>query len=119
MDLRIFNLRIVLLEQLDHPWTVTEMANAAGLSISYFPTVFKGAIKMSPSAFLKDIRLEKAVHLLETSYEQIKRIGIQVGMPNESHFTRDFRIKYGVTPTEYRREYNENLQASYSNECEP
>lgn len=115
MNGKIFDLRNDLLEHLDHDWTVKEMAQKADMSLSHFPTVFKKFIQYSPAAYLKEKRLEKAIHLLETTYEQIKQIAVQVGMQNESHFTRDFRIRYGLTPTEYRRQFQENRQAIIKN----
>ena len=111
MNGRIFDLRNYLLEHLDHDWTVKEMAEQADLSLSHFPTLFKAELTMSPGAYLKEKRLEKAKHLLETTHDHVRQIGIQVGMPNESHFTRDFKIRYGLTPTEYRRQFNDKLQA--------
>lgn len=111
MDGRIFDLQNNLLEHLDHDWSVKEMAEKAGLSISYFPTVFKSEIGVSPGAYLKEVRLQEAKHLLETAHDHVSQIGRQVGMPNESHFTRDFKKRYGLTPTEYRRQYNDKLQA--------
>ena len=120
MDERIFKLRDNLLTHLDRNWTVKEMAEKAGLSISRFPTVFKAEIKMSPSAFLKEERLKKAKNLLEDPFIQIQQIGIKVGMKNESHFTRDFRIRYHLTPTECRRQHQEKQQADLLNqEAEP
>lgn len=119
MDGRIYDLRNDLLAHLDHDWTVQEMAERAGLSVSHFPTVFKGVIGMSPGAYLKEARLEKARHLLETTHEQIKQIAIQVGMANESHFTRDFKIRYGLTPTAYRRQFQDNQQAERLNGQKP
>ena len=112
MDGRIFDLQDYLLEHLDDDWNVTQMAKMAGLSVSHFPFRFKTETKMSPGAYLKEKRLEKAKHLLETTHEHVKQIGIKVGMPNESHFTRDFKAKIGLTPTEYRRQFNDKRQAA-------
>lgn len=113
MDGRIFDLRNDLLTNLKHDWTVKEMAKKAELSISHFPALFKAEIGMSLGAYLKEIRLEEARHLLETTHDHVSQIGIDVGMPNGSHFTRDFKKRYGLTPTEYRRQFNEKLQAEH------
>lgn len=58
-------------------------------------------------AYLNELRLEKARELLEDErcFLQIKEIGHQVGLVNDSHFTRDFKKKYGLTPTEYRKQH--------------
>lgn len=110
MDARIFQLRGLLLERLDHHWTVDEMAALVDLAPSHFHKLFKTHLGISPLAYLNDLRLEKARELLETTFTQMKQIGLKVGMPNDSHFTRDFKKKYGVTPTEYRKKYWEKIQ---------
>ncbi|MBK6725273.1 MAG: helix-turn-helix transcriptional regulator [Acidobacteria bacterium] len=115
MDGRIFDLRDDLLKDLKHDWTVDEMAERAGLSVSHFPTVFKTHTHFSPGAYLKKIRLDSAKHLLETTHDHVDQIATKVGMPDESHFARDFKIAYNVTPTEYRRQFNDDLQANREN----
>jgi transcriptional regulator GlxA family with amidase domain len=61
-------------------------------------------------AFLLDVRLKKACYLIETTFTQIKQIGIQTGLVNKSHLTRDFKSKYGMTPVEYRKRHWETVQ---------
>lgn len=58
---------------------------------------------MSPVQYLKDLRLEQAREMLVNSFLQIREIGFKVGMSDQSHFIHDFKEKFGVTPTEYRR----------------
>jgi|CXWL01.1.fsa_nt_gi transcriptional regulator GlxA family with amidase domain len=111
MDGRIFDLQKDLHADLNHDWTVENMAKKTGLSLSHFPSVFKSNIGHSPAVYLKKIRLERAKHLLETTHEHVRQIASVVGMPNESHFTRDYKIRFGLTPTEDRRIFNEKLQA--------
>jgi transcriptional regulator GlxA family with amidase domain len=58
---------------------------------------------VTPAQFLKDIRLRKAERMLRTTFLSIKQILKQVGIASNAHFVRDFRRKYGTTPTAYRR----------------
>jgi hypothetical protein len=46
--------------------------------------------------------MERAGDLLETSFLSVKEIAHAVGLNDESHFVRDFKTIYGVTPTRYR-----------------
>jgi len=110
MDARIFHLRKQMLEKLQHNWTIEEMSQVVELSVPHFQKLFKAETGIAPIAFLRDLRLEKARKLLETKFYRLKQIGFEVGMPNDSHFTRDFKKKYGVTPTEYRKQYWEKTQ---------
>ena len=111
MDIRIFQLCEQMSENLAHNWTLEEMAEAIGMSKPHLQKLFKTETGTSPFAFLHEKRLEKARELLEGDWEHISLIGFLVGMPHDSHFTRDFKKKYGLTPTAYRREYHEKKQA--------
>lgn len=50
--------------------------------------------------------MERAKHLLETSFLSVKEIGHLVGLNDESHFVRDFKKAYGVPPKRYRMRFN-------------
>lgn len=111
MDARIFQLREKMSANLSQNWTLEKMAEAIGVSKSHLQKIFKTETGKTLYAFLHDERLEKARELLEGDWEQIGQIGLKIGMPHESHFTRDFKKKYGLTPTAYRKQYHENIQA--------
>jgi AraC family L-rhamnose operon transcriptional activator RhaR len=110
MDGRIFHLRNRILNDLKHQWTIEEMADFAELSAPHLQKLFKVQMGMPPIAYLRELRLEKARELLETTFCRVKQIGLEIGMPNDSHFTRDFKKKYGSTPSEYRKRHSEKTQ---------
>ena len=110
MDGRIFQLQEQLIKKLGHRWTVEEMAEIVELSKPHFQRLFKNKVGVSPIAWLRERRLEKACELLESEFLNIQQIGITIGMSDDSHFTRDFKRKYGVTPSEYRKQYWEQVQ---------
>ncbi len=62
------------------------MARLVNLSESHLQQLFKHIVGMSPIQYLQDLRLEKARELLEDSFLQIREIGFQVGMSDQSHF---------------------------------
>jgi AraC-like DNA-binding protein len=55
-----------------------------------------------PAKFLKSLRMQQAATLLTTTFLSVKEIVRQVGLTDESHFVRDFKRIYGMTPSEYR-----------------
>lgn len=114
MDGRIFHLLKLLSEKPEGDWTVAEMAKTYDLSPPHFQKLFKSNTGATPSAFLRELRLEKARLLLEDTFFQIKQIGLKTGLTDESHLTREFKNKYGVTPTEFRRQHWDNVQAEDS-----
>lgn len=57
---------------------------------------------MAPLQYLKALRMEKAKHLLETTFLSVKQVMKVVGIRDESHFVRDFQRIYGLSPLAYR-----------------
>jgi transcriptional regulator GlxA family with amidase domain len=84
-------------------WDTPGLAALVNLSPSRFRHLFKQETGTSPAQYLKDIRLSRAEKMLRTTFLTIKQILKQVGITSNTHFVRDFRRKYGMTPTTYRR----------------
>lgn len=105
MDARIFHIQKHLSENLARDWTVLKMAAAVHVSPLHFHKLFKKNIGTTPKSYLHKLRLARAYDLLSDpkNYNQIKQIGFSVGLRDTSHFVRDFRAEYGLTPLEFRR----------------
>jgi AraC family transcriptional regulator of arabinose operon len=84
-------------------WDIPTLAVLVNLSPSRFRHLFKQETGTTPAQYLKDMRLVKAEKMLRTTFLSIKQILKQVGIASNAHFVRDFRRKYGTTPTAYRR----------------
>jgi len=84
-------------------WDIPALAVLVNLSPSRFRHLFKQETGMGPAQYLKEIRLVRAEKMLRTTFLSIKQILKQVGIASNAHFVRDFRRKYGTTPTAYRR----------------
>jgi len=111
MDRRIFALRKKMLSNLRHQPTLEEMAKATNVTASHLQKLFKAETGLSPIQFLRNLQLEKARELLENTFERVKEIRFEVGIKDQSHFVKDFKQKYGVSPSKYRRRYQEKLEA--------
>jgi AraC-like DNA-binding protein len=79
-----------------------EIARAVNLSPSRLRYLFKVETGMPPAHYLKHLRLQKAKELAETTFLNIKQIMDKLGIRDESHFVRDFKRVYGLTPSQYR-----------------
>ena len=106
MDKRILLLREKYLSKLQKPPAITQTAKEMNLSPSRLRQLFKIELGTSPTEYLKDLRLEKASELLTTTHLRVKDISWQVGIRDQSNFVRDFKKKYGTTPTEHRRKHH-------------
>ena len=84
-------------------WDSTTLATLVNLSPSRFRHLFKQETGTTPAQYLKEYRLRKAEKMLRTTFFSVKQVLKQVGLGSNAHFVRDFRKKYGMTPTAYRR----------------
>lgn len=87
-------------QPLDLAWLA---ANVAFVSPSHLGRLFRQELRVSPLRHLKQVRLERAAQLLRSSAVSVADLALRVGYRNVSHFVRDFRSMFGVTPLGYRR----------------
>ena len=82
--------------------TVEAIAEVCKLDRSYFSKRFKESIGCPPQEFLIRMRLGKAAELMKTTSIPISYIAASVGYPNQLHFSRLFKQRYGVSPRKWR-----------------
>ena len=82
--------------------TITAIAHHFGLHPQQLSRDFMRLVGTSPSAYLMDIRLDRAKQLLNGGEIPVYRVGELVGIANATYFIRVFRKYTGVTPNEYR-----------------
>jgi len=82
--------------------TVEEVADVCKLNRSYFSKIFKENMGCPPQEFLIRLRLSRAAELMKSTGSSIGAIAAQCGYPNQLHFSRAFRKRYGVSPREWR-----------------
>ena len=83
-------------------FSLGKMAESVNLSAPYFCFLFKSITGVTPARYLKDLRLQQAATLLTTTFLSVKEIVRRVGLADDSHFVRDFKRRYRLTPSEYR-----------------
>ncbi|MGH9764065.1 MAG: helix-turn-helix domain-containing protein [Blastocatellia bacterium] len=79
------------------------LAVSVGLSTSRLAHLFKRDVGTALGTYLRAARLERARLLLQTSLLRVDEIREAVGGGDKSHFARNFRRAYGLSPDEYRR----------------
>jgi PAS domain S-box-containing protein len=91
-------------ESLPGKVSVKEMAREVGLSESHFSRTFKHVTGETPHQFALRVRLERASAALARSpVAGIAGVAAEYGFFDQSHFTREFQKKFGVTPGEVVR----------------
>jgi transcriptional regulator GlxA family with amidase domain len=106
VDQRVIKVLELMRADLRGQLSLAGLAHSVNLSVWRLSHIFRSEVGMPPIQYLKVLRIEKAKHLLETSFLSVKEITHQVGLKDESHFVRDFKKTYGVSPTPYRVQFN-------------
>lgn len=78
--------------------------NVSFVSTSHLNRLFREKLGVSPNAFIRRTRMEKAAELLASTPDKVGVIARRVGYRNVSHFGRDFLGFHGITPLKFRRE---------------
>lgn len=82
--------------------TVEEIADVCKLNRSYFSKIFKDFVGCAPQEFLIRLRLSKAANMMKLTNYSIGEIAANCGYPNQLHFSRAFKKRYGISPREWR-----------------
>lgn len=96
-------------ENLSLKLTPGKIARAVNLSPAHLRYLFKAETGMSVMQYQKKLRMEEARRLLESTFLSGKEIMIRIGITDESHFVRDFKQSYGMTPAQYRARHRNEV----------
>jgi AraC family transcriptional regulator len=88
---------------LDGSMSLGSIARECGLSPSHFARAFAVSVGRPPHQWLLDQRVDMARQLLSDSTLPIAEIAIQCGFADQSHFTRVFSARTGLSPGRWRR----------------
>src|SRR6478752_1972882 len=86
--------------------TMVEMAALSGLSSTHFNRRFQELLRMTPTAYLRSMRIQAARQLLGNTNRTLAQIAQETGFTDQSHFTRCFRETTGMTPGGYRTRFS-------------
>ncbi|MGB3467260.1 MAG: helix-turn-helix domain-containing protein, partial [Cyclobacteriaceae bacterium] len=86
----------------DTKFNVSRLADTANLSERQLHRNLKRLTGLTPSQFIREIRLQKAMNYLEKNrYKTVSELAYAVGFENPGYFTKVFTQRFGRKPTEY------------------
>lgn len=94
-------------DRFDEDLSINEIAPQFDCTPHHLIRFFKKSVGLSPHAFLVQLRLEKAKHLIGKGHS-LADTAFATGFTDQSHLTRHFKVKFGVTPGQYRRQIRSN-----------
>ena len=85
--------------------TVSELASFCHCSESYLSRIFKRRTGVNINVYVNKVRVEQAKNDLLLSHDSIADIASRVGFSDPNYFSRVFTQIIGVSPTEFRRRF--------------
>ncbi len=106
LNLRYENFLNKLFETFEKKWNEEEfniesLVKQFGISRAQLYRKVTDLTGYSPNNFIREIRLKKALKLIETQKGNISEIAFESGFNNPSYFSKCFFKKFGILPSEY------------------
>lgn len=99
---RLNRVLIHIQECLDEPLTITRLAEVACLSPFHFHRIFAAHVGETVAEHVRRLRLERAATKLAFTGERVTDTALGAGYETPAAFTRAFRERFGVSPSEFR-----------------
>lgn len=81
---------------------IDDLVKEMAVSRTIFFKKLKALTGLGPNEFVKEMRIKRAAQLLGNRDYNITQISYAVGINGSRYFSKCFKAKYGVTPSEYR-----------------
>ncbi|MBT8385967.1 MAG: response regulator, partial [Ignavibacteria bacterium] len=88
----------------DENFNVDVFANEIALSRVQLHRKLVALIGHPPGDFIRIVRLTKSAKLIKCNFGNISEIALEVGFTNPANFAKAFRVNFGVSPSEYKRD---------------
>ncbi len=99
------SLEEIMQNNFSYKLTLEQYARLSCKSVPTFKRDFKRLFKDSPARWVMKKRLKLAAELLANTELPIGEITYEAGFENQTHFSRTFKEKYGLSPSRYRMDH--------------
>ena len=83
--------------------TVENLASSLGISTRTLNYIYNNYIRLSPKKYIILQKIEKAKYLLRTTNKTVEDIALSLGFSSSFHFTKCFKEKTKICPSDYRK----------------
>ena len=81
---------------------VDDVVKEMAVSRSVFFKKLKSLTGLAPVEFIKEMRVKRAANLIESGEFNMTQIAYMVGINDPRYFSKCFKQRFGMTPTEYK-----------------
>ncbi len=82
---------------------VSDLSRLVNVCDDHFIRMFKEAVSRTPTAYITDMRLHQALRLLSLNQYSISEISDRTGFSSIQYFSRIFKERIGLSPSEYAK----------------
>ena len=83
--------------------SVPVVAKNAQVSASYLTALFHKHLQISPGEYIRRIKLQESKQMIREGNMNFTEISEALQYSTVHHFSRQFKEKFGITPTEYAK----------------
>ncbi len=83
--------------------TVPLVARHVDVSPSYLTALFRKNLQISPGEYIRRIKLQESKQMIREDNMNFTEIAAALQYSTVHHFSRQFKDKFGITPTEYAK----------------
>ena len=83
--------------------TVPSVARQIDVSPSYLTALFHKNLQISPGEYIRRIKLQESKQMIRENSMNFTEIAAALQYSTVHHFSRQFKEKFGITPTEYAK----------------
>jgi len=99
---KIQKAKVMMLECVEDPVGIQEIAGRVGMSYSSFRQHFREYTGRTPAAYQRHLRLERAIELLTKTALPVKEIAFMLNFKSPDYFSVQFKKTFGRSPSDYR-----------------
>ena len=101
-----YKVRSILYKSTSTHITIDDIAKKLYRSKNDITRQFKKKYNVTPHTYLLDMRIKRAKNMLINSKKTISEIANYLCFSSEFHFSNTFKKRVGVSPSEFRKQYN-------------
>ena len=102
-DPRVRRASLLMEQSVADPLAIADIARRVGCSVRQLDRLFRAELGVGPSTAYRALRLEAGRWMLERTDRPVADIASLTGFVDGAHFSREFRKKLGVSPSQWRK----------------